>query len=241
MGKKGENKTEKRLASSKVKDLKRKEAKFSIRSRAGGHKGEKSVPLGFVVRDLLGVAKTAKEAKRIINKGMVKIDGIIRKDYKFAVGLFDSVNLPKTKKSYRVIYDSLGRIQVKEINEKNSSNKICKVVGKRKTKKGKIQLTTHDGRNILEKESKIRVGDSIKIRLPSQKIESVLELKKGNLGYLVGGSNIGKIAKIVEIEPGTIKRPRLVKLEKESKFQSVETNVFVVGEKKPLIELSEEK
>ena len=45
-------------------------------------------------------------------------------------------------------------------------------------------------------------------------------------------------AKITKIFPGTIARERLVTLqEKERKFQTIESNVVVVGKDKPLVEL----
>src|SRR5438094_53439 len=69
--------------------IKRKERTWAPSTRPGPHSREKSLPLVIIIREILGYARTAKEAIRIIRTGKVKIDGAVRKDHRFPVGLMD--------------------------------------------------------------------------------------------------------------------------------------------------------
>jgi small subunit ribosomal protein S4e len=82
-----------------------KENKWTTKPNAGPHAIEESLPLLLIVRDILGVADNAREAKRIINNGEILVDGRARKDYKFPVGFMDVIEIPKTENIYRVLPD----------------------------------------------------------------------------------------------------------------------------------------
>src|SRR6266571_2936580 len=73
--------------------IKRKERTWAPNTRPGPHSREKSLALVIIIREILGYARTAKEATRIINTGKVKIDGVVRKDHRFPVGLMDVLNI----------------------------------------------------------------------------------------------------------------------------------------------------
>lgn len=239
MSSKGGTTVEKRLSTSKARKIFRKEKKFTIHSNPGTHKRKISVPLGFVLRDLLKVCWNLKEAKSILNAGKVKIDGKIRKEYKFPIGLFDVVSIEGLK-SYRTLFDSLGRIELVEIDSKKEKlSKVCKIAGKRIVRGKVLQINTTDGRVFGEKAEKVSVGDSVLIDLAEQKIVSTIELKQGNLVYVFGGTHVGTVALVKNVVDGTMKRPKLLTLEKKDKseFQTTENNVIVVGEKKPEVEV----
>jgi len=239
MTSKGGTKSEKRLSTSKARNLFRKEKMFTIKSHPGIHKRSDSVPLGFVLRDLLKVCNNLKEAKSILHKGNVFVDGKPRKEYKFPVGLFDVVSLKDLKKNYVAVFDSLGRIEFKEVKE--GKHKICKVLGKRTVKKGKTQIHTNDSRTFREKVDKIKVSDGILIELPGQKILKIFELKNGNTVYVFGGTHVSTVATVKNIVEGTMKRPKLLTLEDKegNEFQTTENNVVVVGDKKAELEVLE--
>jgi len=238
MAKKGSTKVQTRFASSKAVFLKKKEKKWAIKPIAGPHGKENSVSLGFVLRDLLCLVKNLKEAKKVLREGKIKVDGVIRKTHNFPAGLFDVVEIIDIKKAYRVLLDEKGRIFLKEIEIKGIPTKLCKIVKKSLGAKETVNLTTRDGRNFLEKKSSKKVGDSVKIELPSQKLIGHIALKKGNLAFVLGGRLAGKTAKIFEVIPGTIKRKKIIELEVGGKkFKTVEKNVFVIGENKTEIEV----
>ena len=237
MAKKGERKSEKRLSTSKVRKVRRKERTWTIRSKPGPHSRKKSIPLGMALRDILGKGKTLKEVKFILNSKKIKVDGRIVKNYRFPIGLFDMISIDEEKKNYLTIFDDGGRFTLKETKDAGKLRKLCKVTGKKVGKKGVIQLVSNDGRTFEEKKTQCKVGDSLEIELPTQKILNRLELKKGNFVYISGGTHIGEQAKITDIIEGTMKRPKLVALKPEGKdeFQTIGRNVFVIGDKKLVI------
>src|SRR5437667_9981778 len=71
----------------------RKEYTWAPRTRPGPHAREKSLPLVVIVRESLGLANIAKEAIKIISTGKVKVDGVVRRDRRFPVGLMDIVQI----------------------------------------------------------------------------------------------------------------------------------------------------
>lgn len=218
----------KRLAAPRSWPLERKTAKFAIRPKSS-HRTELCLPLGMILRDILGHAKTAREAKKILTNETVLVDGKQRKDPKFGVGLMDVLEIPKTKQAYRIILDKKGRLVL--IKAQNPKIKPCKVVGKRVLKKAKLQVNLHDGRNLLT-HKKVKLGDTLVLELPEQKIAEQLSLEKGNLVYLIGGKHIGESVRVEEVKPKTIK----VRVG-EDVFETSKKLAFVIGKQKPVINL----
>jgi len=218
----------KRIATPKSWPLERKMAKFVIRPKSS-HKNELCLPLGVILRDILGYAKTTTESKKILNNENVLVDGKRRKDLYFGVGLMDVLQIQKTNENYRVLLDNKGKLAI--IKEDNPNIKPCKVIGKRILKNGRIQLNLHDGRNLLTKD-KVNVGDTIVLQLPEQKLSEYLNLEKGALVYLTGGKHIGETGQVEEIKSNTI----AVKIGSEV-FETASKLAFVIGKQKPVINI----
>lgn len=237
MAKKGSKKSEKRISTGKVRNIKRKEKTWTIRSEPGPHKKSTSVPLGFVLREFLGVAQNLREVKQILNNRLVKVDGTIRTSYRFPVGLFDVVSLGKEKKAYRLVYDFKGRLMPKEIEGKEFSKKICKITAKKIGKTGITEIITNDGRLFREKNAKYKVSDSLEVEIPGHKISKLFEFAKGNTAYVSGGTHVSAVGKIIEIVPGTMKRKKLVTLRTADKeeFSTTENNIIIIGKEKEAI------
>src|SRR5437870_13682703 len=73
--------------------IKRKERTWAPNTRPGPHSRGKSLPLVIIIRQILGDARTAKEATRIISTCNVQIDGVDRSGHRFHVGLMDDVHV----------------------------------------------------------------------------------------------------------------------------------------------------
>jgi small subunit ribosomal protein S4e len=217
----------KRLTAPKWWPIKRKENKFVISAR-GAHPKDFSLPLLVLVRDVLKIAETNREAKGIIKKGEVLVDKRKRKDPKFGIGLFDVIEIPAMKKAWRAVpQDGLSFI---EIPEKETNMKICKIIDKKTLKGTKNQLNLSDGRNILT-DKKYSTYDSLLIGLPGQKIVDHLKFEKGSTVLVIRGSNAGKLAKIKIIE-----KDRLW-LDNDKLFEIPKDLVVVVGRDAPLIKV----
>jgi Ribosomal protein S4E len=84
---------QKRIAAPRSWKIERKTAYWTVKPRPGPHPGNRSIPLLLIVRDMLKLADNSKEAKRILNEGNVTVDGKVRKDHKFPVGIFDLLSI----------------------------------------------------------------------------------------------------------------------------------------------------
>lgn len=162
------------------------------------HATTKGITILYVLRDVLKIAATRKEAKKILFNGDVKINNIVRKDDTFPVQVFDVIALEKTKSYYRLVIVNK-KFSLQEITAKEADTKIVKISGKKLLKDGKIQMNLEDGVNLITKES-FSVGDSVILSLKSQKIEKVLPLKKGAKIEIIGGKHAGKEGELVGFE-----------------------------------------
>lgn len=217
----------KRLAAPKWWPIERKIKKFIAVPR-GPHTKDFSLPLIVLIRDILKLAETKREAKRVINAGEVLVDSRKMKDPNYGVGLFDVVEIPSLKKAWRAVPEN--GLSFVEIPSKESRLKICKIINKKTLKGNKNQLNLNDGRNILTKE-KYSTHDSVLIQLPEQKIVDHLKFDKGSLVLVTRGKNAGKLAKIKIIDKNRLW------LESDKLFEIPKNLVIVVGKEKPLITL----
>ncbi|MCR4335885.1 MAG: 30S ribosomal protein S4e [archaeon] len=238
MANRGETKSQKSLSAPKARYFMRKENVFTVQSRPGPHTKETSVPLAFALKHLLEAAGNMKEAKKIVSEGKVKVNGAIRKDHRFPIGLFDVVAMDDAKKKYRAVFDKKGRIIMKEIEAKSKDFKISKVVNKRKVKSGKTWITTNDGFTIQIDKEKVNVDDSIRVSLPEVKIEEIYPMEKGYTVFLTGGTHVGETNTVDSVDRGSLQKKKFVSLgNKETGFQTVTRNVMVVGKGKPEVEV----
>jgi len=171
-----------------------KKPKWVVTSR-GSYRKEEGIPLLMIVRDVLKYADNAREARRIINDGLILVDKKPRKDPRYGVGLMGVVEIPKTKEYFRVL-PSKKRYVIKKINKKESNVKPCKIIDKRLVKKGLIQLNLHDGSNILVDDNKYEPGDTVILELPERKIKDWIKFDKGNVAMIVRGRHSGDTGKI---------------------------------------------
>jgi len=162
--------------------------------------GEKGIPLLIVIRDILGIAKTKRELKKaLINKDIL-VSGKVIKDEKKELFLNDVLTLVPSKKNFRITLSDKGKFDIKEIDEKESFEKISKIIGKKVLKGKVIQLNLFDGRNFLSKE-KCTVNDSVIIDLKENKIKKCIPLKEKSKVFAIGGKHAGRegiIEKIIE-------------------------------------------
>ena len=112
-----------------------------------GHSIENCMPMGIILRDVIGVAHNRREAKKILHSRKIMVDGRIETALGRGVGLMDVLTVGDN--NYRCVLDMNGKLRYRPINAKESSSKTCRVMGKTTISGGKTQLHLHDGRNIL--------------------------------------------------------------------------------------------
>jgi small subunit ribosomal protein S4e len=160
----------------------------------------KGISLLFLIRDVLGIAKTRKEVRIMTLGGMVKINNKVRHDENFPVNVLDIVNLSvgKENRFYRLEIVNK-KFSLVEIKEKDADSKIVKIIGKKIIKNGLVQMNLRDGQNFLSK-SKFSVGDSALLDTKKGKVVKILNLKKGAKIEIIAGKHAGKKGELVGFE-----------------------------------------
>jgi small subunit ribosomal protein S4e len=231
----------KRLAAPRVLRLHRKERVLTIRAAPGPHPLELAIPIGLVVRDYLSLCDTYKEARKIVSNGDILVDGVKRKNIKFPCGLMDVISIPKMRKSVRILFDRNGKLTLVPISESDAEWKLCRIQNKTIVKGKKVQLNLHDGKNKLVEKDEYKTGDVLKISFKENKIDDVYRFDKGTVSMIIGGTHIGEIASIDEIQVVASSKPNLAKMKGEKEFSTIAEHVFPIGKNKPAITLPEVK
>jgi small subunit ribosomal protein S4e len=231
----------KRLAAPRVLRIQRKKRVLTIRAAPGPHPFEQAIPLGLLIRDYLGLCDTYKEARKIVSNGDILVDGVKRKNFKFPCGLMDVISIPKMRMNVRILYDRKGKLTLNSISESDAEWKLCRIQNKTIIKGKKIQLNLHDGKNKLVEKDEYKTGDVLKIGFKENKIDDVFKFDKGTVSMIIGGTHIGEIANIEEIQIVASSKPNLVNLKGEKEFSTIAEYVFPIGKNKPAITLPEVK
>ena len=215
----------------------RKNKRFVITVMPGSHPKNSSIPTAVLLRDVLNVVTTLREAKSVIYNGKVNVDGIIRKSLHQSIGLMDVIELQGISDVYRLVPTHGHILQPIKIDSSEKSKKIVKVTSKTTTKGKKIQLGFHDGRTIIA-DNNVNVGDSCLIQIPEQKILDVIKLEKDSLVIVTRGANTGQIGHINNINEATFTLPKRINLTVDKKkFEMPSDLVIVIGKEKPVIQV----
>lgn len=247
MGKLGGSKHLRSLVAPEFWPIPVKERFWTVKPSPGPHPIEASVPLAILIRDMMKYATTLREARKIIAKGMIEVDGKVRRNYKYPVGLFDVIRLVPVNKYYRVVPDNTFFMKLIEISPDEARLKPLRIENKTTVKGGNIQLNLSDGSNIL-----IRVSDprsptediyetlgTVIVEIPGRKIIDYIPLKEGNYAVISGGSNVGKHGKVINIVKG-MKRYRSIITLKGADGSLIQTSLdyaYIVGREAPLVKL----
>jgi small subunit ribosomal protein S4e len=225
---------QKRVAAPRSWPITRKTHHWVVGANPGAHSMETGIPLLVVVRDILKIANTAREAKTIINEKNIHVDGVARTDYKHMVGLFDIVSIPATNEYYRVLLDTKNRFKL--FKEDAKAAKLCRINNKTIVKKGAVQLNLHDGSNVLASND-YKTFDTVILDTKDRKIIKHIVYKAGNLAMIVGGEHSGEIGKIKQIRKVRGSGTNMVALSNEREFETIEDYIYVIGENIPEIKV----
>ena len=113
----------KRLAMPRSWPLPRKTSVWVTRPTPGAHSLEHCMPITLVIRDVLGMARTAREVRFILPNELAQVDGRVVKDTRRGVGLMDVLTLGED--NFLCVLDHNGRLQYRPISQKEASWKFC--------------------------------------------------------------------------------------------------------------------
>jgi small subunit ribosomal protein S4e len=229
----------KRRAAPRTWTVPRKGTKWLKRPSPGPHAQDQSIPLLLVLRDLRHVVTSAREARILLRSGVVRVDGKVARDLDRGLGLMDTLSLAAPMDAhYRVVKDRRGKLVLVAIPAAEAVVKIGRVRFKHAVKGGRVEVTLHDGRNLLAPATTpYHVGDSVKIEVPAQKVVEHLPLAPGSLAFVAGGSHVGQLARVDRVEVRNSSQPNLVHF-KEG-FSTIKEYVYVVGQTAPEVTLAE--
>ena len=164
-------------------------------------------------------------------EGNISIDGKVRTDHKYPVGIMDIVTVNKTGANYRVNFDVKGRWRLVKISKEDAKWKLCKVTRRSMGPKKVPFITTSDGRTIRYPHPLIKEHDTIKLNLEKNEIVEYYKYKIGAQVLIVGGNNIGRAGTIVKIEkhPGSYEIV-YIKDTAGKEFSTRLTNIFITGD-----------
>jgi small subunit ribosomal protein S4e len=161
------------------------------------HNQNEAIPLILAMRELLGLVKTKKELKKILNEKKVLVNGKIVMEVNYPISLFDSLAIPSINKYFRATLSGK-RLQLETINEKDTDTSVCKVINKTILSGKKIQLNLGKGRNIIFSD-KIEVGNFVIMDNKKNKIQKIIPLDKNEKVLVIKGKHTGLRGKIKEI------------------------------------------
>ena len=211
----------------------RKTETFVTRPNPGSMKRKYVVPVSVFLRDVLKVVYTTKEAKYVVHKEYISINGKVVQDIKAPIGLFDLVEITKLGKKYSFVFDTKGRIKVIEVED---SNVYTKVTNKTLVKGGKVQINTLSGFNVLvdvKEAKKIDTNSTIVVDTKSKKLLSVLPLTQKSEVYIMDGKYKGLFGVVKDFTHYNGVAPDLVELEVNNETQlTAKEYCFVVDSKR---------
>jgi small subunit ribosomal protein S4e len=237
MGKKGGDTRVKRQLAPTFWAIKRKQSQFVVRVKPGPHPKDRSYPLGMVLRDVLGIAKTMYEVQRILTAGKVKVDGVVRRDANLAVGLMDVIELGNGQ-TYRMVPKDSELLTSVPVEDAEKGVKLARVTSKTTIKGKKLQYGFHDGKTMIT-DKNYKVGDTCVVQLPKAEVKTHIAFEKGATALIITGENAGAVGKIEDIKDGIFSLPKraLVSYGDRSVELPVEM-VMVVGSEKPVIKVN---
>ncbi|MFA7562981.1 MAG: 30S ribosomal protein S4e [Methanoculleus sp.] len=209
--------------------------KFVMKTAPGPHNAG-AMPVGVWLREHIGLAQNASEARKILHQRDILVNGRACRDPQMGLGVFDIVSIPKTEKHYRIQLDLRGNLVAVEIPAESAKTRLCKIRNKTTIKGGKVQLNLAFGANILA-DNTYKAKDSIVVTLGTDgeerfKIIDHFPFAEGNVAMIVGGKHSGRIGRVIEIIKTSGSVPNRVILADDSageRFETIEDYVFMVG------------
>ena len=149
------------------------------------------------------------------------------------------ITLENCSDRFRLLYDVKGRFVLHRIDEAEAQFKLCKVVKRQLSPKKIPFIVTHDARTIRFPDPAVKVNDTVKVDIKTNKIIGHIKFEVGNLCFITKGHNIGRVGVIV-------RRDRhfgsfdivYVRDAAGHEFATRLANVFIIGEgAEPMVSL----
>jgi small subunit ribosomal protein S4e len=209
---------------------------YVVSPKPGPHSANECMPITLILRDVLKYAKTAKEAKTIVKKRLVSVDGRVVTEQAFPVGLMDVITIGA--EHFRMIPNKKG-LYLQKITENEAEIKLLKIVNKTCFGK-KIQLNLHDGSNLLSDGKAYKTGDTLVLDVKTKKVKETFHYDKGSIGLVIRGKKMGSVGKVEKVLITKSSKPNEVMMKISDKLVTLPKDyVFIIGHDKPAIVLGD--
>lgn len=219
----------KRLAAPNTWPIKTKGITYITRPAGAGSSMSHSVPLVIAFKEMLGLATSTKEVKKILHHQEVFVDGNRVHDHDASVGFMGTLSIPKLKLYYRLSITQKNKLTLIPITDKESTKRPCRVEGKTDLAKGKIQLNCSDGFNVIMKKDDYKTADTVLVE--GKKVVEHYSFKKGCPIFLMKGAHVGHLATVEAVQGKTV----TLKADDGKVFETARKYCLVVGKEKPSI------
>lgn len=217
----------KSLSAPKSWPIERKKKIFIAKQNPGPHRLENSMPLSVVLTDVLKITKSSREMKKVVSVGKVLVNGVVRKEVKFPVGILDTLSIPDAGLHYRLLYGPTGQFLFKKITKEQAAVCYVRISNKTTIAGGKTQVNFFNGINMISDNKLYKVGDTLVMH--GKQVKHHLKFEKGAQVYLIAGKHIGKSAKLEEVLTFKGSQPDRVVLSKDKeKIDTLRSYAFVV-------------
>ncbi|RVD93376.1 40S ribosomal S4-3 [Tubulinosema ratisbonensis] len=227
----GTRKHLKRLNAPKSWRLDKSSGKYAPAPSSGPHSKRECIPLTILLRRKLKVSNSEKELAYILGKGVVLVNGVVRKDKTFPLGLMDVLTIKSTNEHYRVLYDVFRKFVLERISDEEAKIRLCKVIIKKVAAKNVPYIYTKDGSSFRYCDPQITKGDTVVVDLVERKVVDFLPLANDMKVFVTEGKNTGCVGIIscIEKHDGRDDVVNVVDAKGRS-FTTKSKNVIVIGD-----------
>lgn len=176
--------------------IKRKGTKYIARALIAP---QKSIPVVIALREMLGLAQTAREVKELIKDKLIKVNNRIVQDYRESVQLFNSLSI--ADKAFILSLNETGKFIFTET--KDTKKRLCKIIGKQLLPGNVIQINMHDGTNAVGKNA-MKVNDSVWVD-SENKVVKHIPMADAKEAFIFSGKYAGKNGAIKSVADGRAK------------------------------------
>ncbi|MFB6245240.1 MAG: hypothetical protein ABEJ03_02735 [Candidatus Nanohaloarchaea archaeon] len=210
----------KRLPAPKHYPIERKQGKY-VSGIKGSRSKKSAIPAVMFLREVTEYADSAKEARKIVQKGKILRNGETLRDAKQGIGTLDVVELPDAEESYRAVRvgDEMAFVPVED-SEKSAG----KIVDKR-TENGEFVYSLHNGEN-YQSEKDYDTGTTLVFDNSGVRD---LPLEEGARVLATEGGHAGETGEVVSINSRGFDRDT-VEVSGETEFETKKDNVAPIGD-----------
>jgi small subunit ribosomal protein S4e len=183
---------ENRYSRSSLRKTKVKNQKYYLKVNNGKLNSQYTLPLGYILRNLLKIGETLKETKKELKSKKVLVNNKLVNDLRYPISFLETFTLisKEQEKRYRIVFEGTKKAYLMETDEQK---KWLPVVSKRRSSE-KIQINTLGGFSFLfpiRNEITFNQGDSIEIDEKTG-VRRLIKLKEESKVKVIRGKFLGR-------------------------------------------------